>query len=873
MSTHEYHKPPRGAERLLRWLLPEDLWHTPMGDFEELYNEIAAERGLRWAQWWYRAQVLKLVPDRLFAKTYWGIIMFKSYLVVAIRNLRKHKSYTLLNISGLAVGMAACVLMLLYVQDERSYDRFHEKADRIYRVGFQGLQGGNWVTGVTNSWAAGELLKTNFSEVEQVVRIQPWRVGVIRYGDQRNQERDVAVVDDTFFEAFTFPLRQGDRASVLAAPNSVVISASAAQRYFGKTDPIGQILDFNDGRFQLTVTGVMDDMPKTSHFHFDFIIAGSTFYDIRLPAFFSNVGWTTQYVYIVLPENYDPATLEAKFPALIDTHFRELYTSSVFRLFLQPLTDIHLTSHTGEELETNGDIAYVYLFSIIALLTLLIACINYMNLATARSSQRAREVGMRKILGAHKKELIKQFLGESVLVTTLALMAALGLAYLFLPALNGFTGKDLSLNLFGNLPLLGLFVGTALLIGVLAGTYPAFFLSAFQPLNVLKGTLGQGNTGLYLRRGLVVTQFGISIVLIIGALMVYNQLDFLKNRNPGYEKEHVVYVPMQTMTRAQYPTLKNELLAHSQIRSVGATSLPMPGILQSSTNYLAEGVDVDPEAPPSMKRVLVDHDFFDMMGMTFAQGRNFSRDFPSDSAAVILNEAAVRELGWEDPIGKWFEGTSGVPAPQRRPVVGVVKDFNFTSLHSPIVPTVFYMDGRWLGFMYMRISGTDVPATLAHIEESYATFVTDRPFTYSFLEDRVHHLYEAEERFLQVSSIFTGLAIGIACLGIFGLVTFMAEVRRKEIGVRKVLGASIGKIVFLLSREFTWLVLAAYVVAVPIAYLAVSGWLQNFAFRTPWSLNTFLLAGSMALLIAWLTISYQALKAALTNPIDTIRYE
>ena len=872
MSVHRHYKPPRVAEMLLRWLLPQDLWFTPLGDFEEYYNEIARERGERRARWWYRGQVLRLMPDRVFAKTFWAIVMLKNYFTTGLRNLRKHKGYALLNIAGLAVGMAACILMLLYVQDERSYDRFHEKADRIYRVGFENLQGGNWVTGVTNSWAVGEHLKNNFSEVEQVVRIQPWRA-VITYDDRRAEEDRLAVVDDTFFEVFSFPLLQGDRASVLAAPSSVVISATTAQRYFGKNDPVGKILDFNDGRFQLTVTGVMEDMPKTSHFHFDFIIASSTFHDIRLPAFFTNAGWTTQYVYVVLPDAYDPATLEAKFPALIDTHFREVFTSNVFRLFLQPLTAIHLTSHTGEELGTNGDIVYVYLFSLIALLTLLIACINYMNLATARSLQRAREVGMRKVLGAQKSQLVKQFLGESMLVTTLALMGALGLSYLFLPTLNAFAGKALTLNMFEDIRMLGGVVGIALLIGLLAGIYPAFFLSAFEPLKVIKGVFTQGNAGLSLRQGLVVAQFGISIVLIIGTLMVYNQLDFLRTNNPGYQKEQVVYVPMQTMPRDQYETLKNELLAHSQIVSIGATSLPMPGILQSSTNYLAEGLNVDPEAPPSMKRVLVDHDFFNTLGMRFAAGRNFSRDFPSDSARVILNEAAIRELGWDAPIGKWFEGTSGVPEPQRRPVVGVVEDFNFTSLHDPVVPTVFYMDGRWLSFMYMRITGTDVPATLALIKDTYAKFVTNRAFSYSFLEDRVHELYQAEERFLQVFSVFTALAIGIACLGIFGLVTFMAAVRKKEIGVRKVLGASIANIMLSLSKEFTGLVLAAYVVAVPLGYLAVTWWLQDFAFRTPLRLGTFLLAGGLALLIAWLTISYQAVKAALANPIDTIRYE
>lgn len=872
MKTRQYHKPPRVAEFILRRLLPDDLWSTPLGDFEEFYNELVHERGESWARWWYRWQVLRLLPDRISAKTILGVAMLKNYFTTGLRNLRKYKGYTFLNISGLAVGMAACILMLLYVQNERSYDRFHTKADRIYRVGFENLQGGKWVTGVTNSWAIGELLKENFSEVEQVVRIQPWR-SVMSYEEIRVEEDRLAVVDDTFFEVFSFNLIQGDKASVLDSPNSVVISERVAQRYFGDHNPIGKVLDFNDRQFQLTVTGIMENMPATSHFEFDFIVAGSTFYDIRLPAFFTNAGWTTQYVYIVLSEHFAPAALEAKLPALIDTHFREYFTSNVFRLFLQPITTIHLTSHTGEELGTNGDTVYVYLFSVIALLTLLIACINYMNLATARSMQRAREVGMRKILGAPKNQLVKQFLGESVLVTTIAMLAALALSYLALPFLNEFAGKNLTLTLFDDVRMIGFFIVVALLVGLLAGAYPAFLLSEFQPLKVIKGILSQGNRGLQLRRSLVVTQFGISILLIIGVLMVYNQLDYLRTQNPGYQKEQVVHIPMQTLPREQYETLKNELLAHNQIVSVGATSLQMPGILQSSTNYLAEGVDVDPEAPPSMKRVLVDHDFFDMMGISFVAGRNFSRDFPSDSAAVILNEAAVNELGWDDPIGKWFEGTSGVPDPQRRPVVGVVQDFNFTSLHSPIVPTVFYMDGRWLSFIYLRITGSDVPATLAHIEKNYTTFVSDRAFNYSFLEDRIHQLYQAEERFLLVFGIFTGLAIGIACLGIFGLVTFMAEVRRKEIGVQKVLGASITNIIISLSKEFTGLVLLAYLVAVPLSYLGVNWWLQNFAYHTPIRPGTFLLAGVIALLIALMSISHRAVKAALANPIDTIRYQ
>ena len=804
--------------------------------------------------------------------------MFKNYLKIALRNLRKHKTYSAINITGLAIGLAASLLILLHVQDELSFDGFHTKADRIHRVGFKFLQSGNWMESGTNGWVIGDVLENQFSEIEQVVRIMPSR-GVIGFEEKRFQENGLAYVGEDFFEMFSFPLLQGDSQQVLREPNTVVLSAAMAKKYFGAQNPIGKTLDFNDGRLQLTVTGVMADMPQNSHFRFDALISNARRRQNASKPFLTNPGWTTQWIYLTLNEHADPNHLTAQFPALIDAHFRPMFTPDIYELVLQPLPDIYLDYKISDAIGPRGDRRQVFIFLMIAIVLVLIACVNYMNLATARSADRAREVGMRKVLGAEKKQVVRQFLIESTLLTFFALLIALVAAELALPTYNAFTNKSLTIDLLGDFETFALFISLALLLGVFSGSYPAFFLSAFQPTKILHGRFSdrmhaKSLTALRLRRILVVAQFSLSIILMIASATIFDQLGFLRNKALGYNKDQLVFVPMQTLPRAQLESLKAEFLADSRILDVGASNIRIPGALESTTFYTAEGLTIDPNKKPSMKQVLVDLGFFKTLEVDFVEGRGFSSAFPSDTSdAVILNRAAAEQVGWDEPIGKWFEAASIAGGPRRGRVIGVTENFHFESLHSEVKPIVFYVYPSWTSWLYLRIQGDDLPGALEHIENTYAAFVQDREFTFSFVDDDIGKLYQNERKFLQVFTFFTVLALVIAGLGMLGLSAFAAASRTKEIGVRKVLGASTANVMALLSKDFIKLVLLANLIAWPLAWFAMDKWLENFAYRTDLGPGLFAAAGALALVTALMTVSVQAIRAAVSNPVDALKYE
>jgi putative ABC transport system permease protein len=799
--------------------------------------------------------------------------MLKNYLKIAARNLLKHKAYAFINTAGLAVGMTCCLLILLYVQDELSYDRHHENADRIYRVVLEAQIADNELSAPVVSAPMAKALVDEFPEVVQATRfVKSGSSTLFRYRDNSFVEDNVIAADSTIFEVFTIPLLQGDPKTALVEPNSIVLTEEMARKYFGDENPMNQTLAVVN-QFEGKVTGVAKSLPANSHFHFNFLVSLAT------DGGQSSQSWTANgyYTYILLRENYPPEQLEAKFPELVRKYvgpqlkaedgisFDEfLAAGNRYGFYLQPLTAIHLHSHLGYELEPNGDVAYVYIFSAVAFFILLIACINFMNLATARSAQRAKEVGVRKTLGSSRLQLVRQFLLEAVLLSFVALLLAAMLVELLLPALNQVAGKQLQTDYFGNGLLAAGFAGIALLVGVLAGSYPAFFLSSFRPVMTLKGKLQAGMGSARLRNGLVVFQFAVSIILIVGAAVVFRQLEYVRHKKLGFDKEHVVVIQRAGALKQKLAVFKQELLQHPNVIKASA-SVSLPGKLFSQSSFQPEGATLNEATVMSV--FVVDDQFIETLGIEMAAGRNFSRELLTDSAAVILNESAARRLGWTEAIGKPLTSDD-----RRYTVIGVVKDFHFESLHQQIRPLLIRLGASVL-YMSVRIRPENLASTLAFLKDKWQALVPEQPFEYFFLDSDFDRLYRAEERTGRIFGYFSALAIFIACLGLFGLAAFAAERRTKEIGVRKVLGASVRQIVLLLSKEFTRLIVLAFVVAAPISYFAMNRWLQDFAYRTEINPFIFVLAGLFALVIAWLTVGYQALKAALANPVEALRYE
>ena len=678
-------------------------------------------------------------------------------------------------------------------------------------------------------------------------------------------EKQFFFADRAFFDVFSFPLRDGDPKTALDAPFSVVLTETMAAKYFGDEDPMGKTLRYNT-KHEFRVTGVLYDVPLRSHFHPDFVASMPSLPLVSYGRIQEE--WKVFYTYVVLQQKVSPSQVEQK---TADFYRRHFGSDSRSRLRLQPLVDIHLHSQVANELEANGDVRYLYLLSAIGLMILLIACINYMNLATARSVNRAREVGMRKMVGAHRLQIIRQFFGESLLMSILALLLSIAMVRVSLPVLSQLTGKALTLSLSNPWFLLGC-VGVVLVVGLLAGSYPAMILSRFRPAEVLKGRFKSSRHGRLLRRTLVVVQFAASVVLIVGTLVVSDQLHYVRTSKLGFDKEQVVVIPVQDpVVRRQSAALREAWLQAPDVLAVGMSSSAYPGKPASSGHTVKREGASDEEAVV-MYRNWVDHGFNKTLGIELAAGRDFTNTLETDQAAVLLNEAAVKALGWasaEAALGQIVT----LNADEERPVLGVVKDFHFQSLHHQIEPLIITLQFHTPTNFLVQIQPADMPQTLAALKAAWEGFSSDQPFTYSFLDETVDVLYRADARWGQVIGYAALLAILIGCLGLFGLAAFSAEQRTKEIGVRKVMGASISGIVVLLSRDFLKLVLVAFVVAAPVAYVAMNRWLENFVYRTEVGVETFVQAGLLVLLIAMLTVSYQALKAALANPVKALRYE
>lgn len=793
--------------------------------------------------------------------------MLKNYLKIALRNLLRHKGYSFINVAGLSVGIAVCFLIFLWVRDELGYDRFHVKADRMYRALWEARFGDNeWKIPLVPVPLA-EALEKEFPEVERTVRLYPGGK-TLRHGEDYMREQNFLFTEESFFEVFTVEFIAGDPKTALRDPESIVLTEETAQRYFPNQNPLGRTLEQNDGRL-LRVTGVVKSFPAQAHFHFGFLASIKNLQ--RFTGRQQQWGSASVYTYLVLRPGKSAAVLQAQLQAYVDKNVAGDSFSqpgNFTRFPLQPLRDIHLRSHLKYELDPAiaGNQAYAYLFSMIACFILLLACINFVNLVTARSMQRGREVGIRKVLGSQRPQLVRQFLAEAFVYVGLAVLVAMVLVELALPAFNAFAGKQLASNFFNSPFALVTLAILSVLVTVLAGAYPAFLLSSFWPVQALKGRLGARAGRERLRQGLVVVQFCISIGLIVGTLVVRKQLQYMQSQQLGFDKEHVLLIHRADALGNQHAAFRDRLISHPLIANAAAAQ-SLPGREFDSTVFT-------PEQPAnyqntSLTYAMVDEQYAEVLKLKVVAGRNFSKEFATDSSAFLINATAAAALGWDEPLGKHLSMGDFY----KGPVIGVVEDFHFESFHHEVKPILF-MFNRWRpSYLAIRLRPGNVSEGIAAIQKLWKEFVSNVPLQYSFLDQDYQKLYDGERRVAQLFVAFSVLAIVIACLGLFGLASFMAEQRTKEIGVRKVLGATVAGIVGLLAKDFVKLVLVAVAVATPLAYFAMNKWLQDFAYRIDIGWWVFALAGGIALVIALLTVSYQALKAALANPIEALRYE
>jgi len=807
--------------------------------------------------------------------------MLKNYFKIAFRNLWRNKAFSAINIFGLAIGIATCLVITLFVADELSYDRYNQKADRMVRLIFRASLNGQKIGTATSAAPAAQTILTDYPEVQEATRMRNYSAPLVTYGDKTLKEGAFAYVDANFFQVFTLPFIRGNVKTALMQPNTMVISQAIARKYFGDEDPIGKVLQFKSEHTSYKITGIIEKVPANSHFHVDLFASMASLPEAKQQIWSSNNFFT----YLVLRPGYDYKQLEAKLSQVVEKYLgpeiqRDMGMSlELFRkkgndvgLFLQPLTAIHLHSDMMNSLEPGGNIKYVYVFGAIAVFMLLIASINFMNLSTASASKRAREVGIRKVLGSVKGDLVQQFLFESMLLTTIALVMAVVLVQLVLPIFNDLANKELTLSLTSNLWLLPGLLLFGLGVGVLAGSYPAFFLSSFRPVVVLKGKLTAGRDSLSLRSGLVVFQFFVSIALIIGTTVVYKQLTYIQNKKVGYNKDQILVLHDTYVLGQQEELFRQKLLQDSRVVNASISAyLPAGPTGTNSSVVLPAGNN---SQSVSTQQYYIDYNYLPTLGMQIVAGRNFSQDFATDSACIIINEAAAKAFGWHkkvvgNTVTSIFNNQGDKVIYK---VIGVVKDFHFKSLHERIGPLVMFL-GDNSGSLIIKVKTKDIAGLLTSIKNQWTSFTAEVPLEYTFLDDRFAQTYRAEQKIGQILSIFAGLTIFVACLGLFGLATFTAEQRTKEIGIRKVLGASLPNIVSLLSKDFLKLVLLANIIAWPLAWYGMHQWLQDFEYRTNISWWVFALAGAAALLIALITISFQAIKAAIANPVRSLRSE
>ncbi len=860
-----------------------------LGDFEETYRWKVEHSGCLRAKFWYLWHILRLVPAYVSDSIYGSVIMIRNYVKIALRIVRKHKGYSLINILGLGIGMAVCILILLFVRYELSYDTYHENADRIYRLERRWLNSDGSIRSGFGTLAPGFVphLEEGFSEMEHVARVFDSGNTRVVYGETRFIEDRLFYADEDIFEIFTIAFVRGDPRTALQRPDSLVMTEATARKYFGTEDPMGKQLKVRDDTLY-QVTGIIEDCPPNTHFHYDFLASYITLKGLYAPGgddYFHgtrNFSDNVTYVYARLAGGVGAGSIQARIPDFIDRVMgtRQDADGNIIRasqgttILLRPVTDIHLHSHTPGEMEPNFDIKYVRLFTMIAVFVLAIACINFMNLSTARASQRAKEVGLRKVVGANRRILTTQFLGESLFFSFLSLILALAFVLVVLPFFNNFSGRDMNLTYLMNPGGIAILLGVFLLTGFMAGLYPAVYISAFKSATILRGEITRGARGAGLRKALVVFQFAISIGLIVSVGVVYRQMNYLMTADLGFQRENIVLLPADQTIKSRWQDIKQNLKTNPNILEAALSKRAPTGRLNDAPGFWVEIEGEMRRNPFGMPHNRVSHEFFKTYDIRIVAGRDFSQEYATDATeAFIVNETAVRRMGLESPeravglrIGTFAPNLQGR-------IIGVAADFNYESLHNEIRPVITYIRPDQANTVSMRVAAGRIQESLDHAKSVWARFHPESPLQYDFLIDRIAALYRNETKMMQMFTYFSIFAIFISCLGLFGLASFTAARRTKEIGVRKVMGASLPNIMFLLSREFTKWVLVANIIAWPVAYFTMDRWLNNFAYRIHPNWVEFVAAGILTFAIALLTVSYQSFNAATCDPVYALRYE
>lgn len=869
-------QPPKWATRLLHGFCAPHLVNDLEGDLLELFGRRVKTSGPRSARVRYVRDVFSLMrpfamknkPDPYPKPAFHQLAMLRNYLKIAFRNLAKHKMFSFINVMGLAAGMTACFLIALYVHFELTYDAFNEKADRIYRVATDVQTSSETLRYSISPWAMASNMQREFPEVEAYTRVQKDEM-LFRNGDLKFKKENALLADSTLFKVFDLKLVKGDPATALAAPLTAVLTESSAKKYFGDSDPLGQTLLLGDQSEPVMITGIMQNPPANSQIKGDIFVSMSTYtahQDKNIEREWGSFGATA---FVLLKAGADPTALEKKFPAFLQNHAGKMMTEQQMhiRMLLEPLRDIYLRS--TRPAEESGNITNVYVFSAVALFIMLIACINFVNLTTARSVERAREVGVRKAVGAARSTLARQFLAESMLICVIAFFISTFLSAALVPLFNELAGKTVSAGIIHELPFIGIQLAAALLIGVLAGIYPAFVLSSFEPVKVLKGRFTTSLKGIMLRKGLVTLQFTISIAMIIATIVVYTQLDFMRRYDLGFSKDQTLVV--QAGTGRARDAFESSVMNFAGVKSAAASSA-VPGGWNPQAFSKVENKSGEMQTG-NLDVYRVDFDFISQYGLKVIAGRSFSKQFSADSTrSLVVNEAATKAFGYASPeeaVGKKFDqwGRQGT-------VIGVVKDFHFKSLQENIKPLTFRIIDDWNGqLLSVQIDGRNVKQTLAAIENQWKVLHPEQPFSYYFLDEFYDRQYRADERFEALFVNFAILAIFISCLGLLGLASYATVQRTKEIGVRKVMGASAASIVGLLSKDFLQLVGMAFLIAAPVAWFAMDKWLDGFAYKTNIRLWIFIAAALLSAFVALVTISFQSIRAARMNPVKSLRSE
>jgi len=789
--------------------------------------------------------------------------MLKNLLKTAVRHILKHFGYSTLNILGLTLGITSALFLIIYVSNEVSYDRYHEKADRIYRVSSSIKEPDDKFTWIVAQIPFGPQVVHDYPEVESSVRFINMPRALYKFEDKEFNEENFYFVDSTLFDIFSYKVLKGEVKSGLLAPKKIILTEKIANKYFGKTDPIGKTLTTGNDTYE--VTGVIQDVPANSHFRFDAVAARN-----NMPKQLGSWGNFGVYTYLLFPKNFDVKAFEKKMQGMYDTYMKPIFGGMNITISynLEPITKIHLYSTNPGEPEPTGSVTYVYIFAIVAIFLVLIAAMNYMNLATARSARRAREVGLRKVVGSRRTPLVLQFLSESIVFTLISLVLSIILIIILLPSFNHLAGRSFTLNLLYSPVVILSFLAVVIIVGIFGGSYPAFFLSRFSPVTVLKGSITQGSAGSLFRKILVVIQFSVSVIMIICTLIVFKQLNFMKTADQGFDQKNILSLELNGPMIRKYPMVKQALLDNPNIKYVTATN----SRIGEGSGKLIFSVETDQGmAQKGINFVVTDYDFVETMGIKMSSGRSFQKDMPSDTlTAVIVNETFVKRMAWKDPIGKKVE--AGDARTLRARVIGVMKDYHQTGMYNGIESLL--MAYRPLNnIIYIKLSGTETKQTLTFIENKWKEIFPGQPFTYNYLSERFNGQFQADEKRGLIFTIFTILAILIACLGLFGLASYMVEQRTKEIGIRKVFGANENIILQLISKDFLILVAIGIIIAVPVASYLMTNWLQNYVYRTTIGIPLLLISAFLTVVITFVTISYKAYQAAIMNPATALKVE